>query len=386
MMALLGASGLAQTAGRTQLEYRDVPDTEHPLIAGTRLIAGNYGGVPSDAKGPEGLSAGAKWHAVTLSGLRLLIITEPRSDRIYVDTNLDRNLADEAAITGTRYTSPALTPNALVHFGPVEIQWPGEGGGVRIRIITRGQDLVMVMQAGFVTAKVPLPDGARSVAVIDANYDGRYDGVMGTGATADGFAIDANDDGTIETAPEAGEMFALPWMFKSGETWLAMKVEPNGSALTLEEATPVLGSVRVQSTDAYALAWSQYGMQRIGGTTEPVKVPIGKYQTAAVLVSVKDSKGIVWKANSSSLPRELASFEVEEGRTTELAFGAPLTLTVDASENDAKQRSFGMSIVGVAGEKYSPSVTFNGNATPAPGIRILGEDGKVLAAGAFSYG
>jgi hypothetical protein len=375
-----------QTPGQTALKYQDTKDTDHPLISAAQVTAGNYDSAPKGVTAPEGLSGGAKWHRANLGGRQMYLVTEPRGGMIYADTNFDNSLADETPMTGVSYRSKTFMPGAsLAQFGPFELK-AGEERKAQIRITTFGQEYLMVAPAGFVTAKATLPTGVRSVAVVDANYDGRYDGAIGQGEGADLLAIDFDGDSKIEPTPDAGELMALPKMFKAGEKWQGIVVEADGSALTLGDMTPVFGSVSVPTAETSAVVWGDSGMSRIGGTTDAVELPTGSYRVAGVTVSAKDKRGTLWRANSASIGKQLSSFTVEEGKTTQLVCGAPLVVKPDASALRNGQQTFGVSLYGQGGEKYDIMVMSGSTAVTAPGIKILAEDGKTLATGAFSYG
>jgi hypothetical protein len=131
-----------------------------------------------------------------------------------------------------------------------------------------------------------------------------------------------------------------------------------------------------------------------------VKVPANKetpapadtYQTAAVTLYAPENgaKGPVWSIESRGPFGSLKNVTVDDGKTTQVEGGAPLTVkTSVAQTRDAKGPcvSIGLAILGKAGESYNTGTIKRGTMlVPKPKIQILDKDGKELASGSFEYG
>lgn len=114
------------------------------------------------------------------------------------------------------------------------------------------------------------------------------------------------------------------------------------------------------------------------------KLPAGTYKVKNIALTV-EKDGDKWWMQSGRPSPELEKIEVKAGQTTELVFGPPLVIKTDVNTKDDVV-SVGLSIFGRANERYHPALRKNDQQQPAPGLKIVDEAGKVLAAGNFEYG
>ena len=63
-----------------------------------------------------------------------------------------------------------------------------------------------------------------------------------------------------------------------------------------------------------------------------------------------------------------------------------ITVKADVERRRANEATIGLVLAGPGGERYRPVVTKNGVRLPAPGLKIVDEQGEVLAEGKFQYG
>lgn len=63
-----------------------------------------------------------------------------------------------------------------------------------------------------------------------------------------------------------------------------------------------------------------------------------------------------------------------------------ITVKADVQRRGANEAAIGLVLAGAGGERYQPVVTKNGVRLPAPGLRIVDEQGEMLAEGKFQYG
>jgi hypothetical protein len=135
----------------------------------------------------------------------------------------------------------------------------------------------------------------------------------------------------------------------------------------------------------------------IGPTTEAQAVKAGVYRPAQLyrtldkqIVSDDGSKATEsWQLSGGGPWGDLATIEVEKGKTTVVKFDGPLTAKVDATYSnvgDGATASLALQLVGPHGEQYSPLVKKDGKTVDAPKFAILDEAGKELHTGRFEYG
>lgn len=82
----------------------------------------------------------------------------------------------------------------------------------------------------------------------------------------------------------------------------------------------------------------------------------------------------------------LASGQLFNGAADGAQAGPLLTVKADVQRRGANEAAIGLVLESAGGERYRPVVTRNGVRLPAPGLRIVDEQGEVLAEGKFQYG
>ena len=98
-----------------------------------------------------------------------------------------------------------------------------------------------------------------------------------------------------------------------------------------------------------------------------------------------DAGGSEWKLAGRFDPAEIPCFEVAEGETQTLELGAPFSAETNV-QSMASFASIGFSLVGRAGEKYSPGAEKDGTRSPPPKFEVTDESGKAVLSDAFQYG
>jgi hypothetical protein len=133
--------------------------------------------------------------------------------------------------------------------------------------------------------------------------------------------------------------------------------------------------------------WSS--IVRVGPDREPVKASAGFYRPRRAKIA-KQSNGDKWQIFSYGPWQKLGKIEVTKDQTTTIKLGEPLLVKADVdSTRRAKtgnRISIGFSIVGQAGEKYSSRIKKNNRDTAAPKLKIVDQEGNILASGKFEYG
>jgi hypothetical protein len=121
-----------------------------------------------------------------------------------------------------------------------------------------------------------------------------------------------------------------------------------------------------------------------------VPAPTGTYPTVSLTQYAKDSSG-VWSIQSKGPFGSVKTISVDDGQTTSVDAGAPLTVKTSVmptkDKTGAPVVSINLQILGKANEVYSAATVKRGMiVAPAPKVQILDEDGKTLASGSFEYG
>ena len=120
--------------------------------------------------------------------------------------------------------------------------------------------------------------------------------------------------------------------------------------------------------------------------SDSVEVQAGTYKPQRAVLRVEEDSDTWWAILCRRGPwGKLATINVASGQTTVLKLGPPLAIRTDV-QRKGQAVSIGLSLIGRAGEQYSPQVLSSDGPSPAPKLRIVAEAGTVLASGQFEYG
>jgi hypothetical protein len=383
----------ARGQGTFKLEYKPLGGERDPLARVTRRLIGRQTARPPKLKGlPDGLGENLVFFNDPVGELMLLAVVEPADvPRMYVDTDLDGDLADEqpAVIPGQR---PGTTMRGTIWFEPLLI---GAEGGEHPRVQTSiapyvfggKADFMFMLRSGAHFGRVKLGQKEYAVVLVDGTFDGRLDDPFGSCEPGrlysrhDFFAIDLNGDGEFDIRKE---IMPLPAMVRVEGVCYALSVEPDGSSVTLRPTTPKMGTLEPASDAVAAMVWSTAGMLELAEGKGPWEVPVGKYEVAGFWLRAHDDDGNRWEV-TGAVGEQRETFEIRDGETTPLRCGPPLVVKAEVGKEEGGV-SINAVLVGQAGERYSPAVQENGKRLPAPKFRVLDEKGSELASGSLQYG
>ncbi|HEX2972798.1 MAG TPA: hypothetical protein VHP11_10720, partial [Tepidisphaeraceae bacterium] len=252
----------------------------------------------------------------------------------------------------------------------------------------------------YLTGKVKVGEKTYKIALVDATYDGQIEpadinkliGQRGRGES-DLLAIDMNGDGKFSYMAD-GVMEVRPFtkMICLDEKYYDMKVAKDDSSLTLVKAEPKTGTLTIKGSKADLTVLGDCGVLNLPSSKGSWQLPEGRYTCQEIKLQAGENKDDKWVLETSGKTGKLQEFRIKAGETQAFEIGAPLTIKTDIQKQNSggifkgKEVSFGFTIVGAAGEEYSPAANHNGSQVPAPKIKIYDEKGEVLASGDFQYG
>ncbi|MFO8013813.1 MAG: hypothetical protein R6X20_10975 [Phycisphaerae bacterium] len=361
------------------------------LRMGTRFCPRRSGpnqgltGVPPDAA-----EADAFYTLHLDEGLRWAVCVPGDPPRLLVDTDNDKDFADETPITGE-------VQQTSIDYGTVDLALK-DGGTATVRLMGNAMKpgdpprYMLMMPGAYCTGTVTLAGKEYALAVIDGNMNGRFNDAFAGEvrySDLDGLALDLNGNGTFDLPRGMEGPFEttpLGKRLRVGEAFYDVTPAPDGSQITLQPVEPGFGTVDVGTAEAALLAYSDYGIWQTTTSAEgTVRLPAGRYAVIRLAVKKKDASGQVWQLTMTEPPKTLQPLVVEQGKTLRVAVGPPLVAEVDVQQRN-RQARLNLMLRGAAGERYVPGVQKGNRRTPPPTFEILGDDDKVLHTGKFEYG
>jgi hypothetical protein len=269
------------------------------------------------------------------------------------------------------------------------------------------------------------------IVVTDFNSNGRFDDLSGVDNSitlSDGTAYPKQGD-MIWVDPDPKTMvYASPYdptstdaqqylskMLNVGGQFYDMEISPSGDKLTLSASSKPVGHVSNPCKGYRAVVYSDQGMLKISGDESgKAPLPAGEWKLlsytldgtkaaeeaaetaeeegpslletlANALTNQQAAAGPRPTLVSARARRDAPAFQVREGETTALAFGAPYKLMVEASPRGTGTAALSLKIVGTGGEVCNNMIV-KGARPPKPTFTITGPDGKEVASGNFEYG
>jgi hypothetical protein len=262
---------------------------------------------------------------------------------------------------------------------------------------------LLLYPADYRYGKLRLGKNVYAVAVVDGDYDGRFDsrvslpvdnpavrlprGNLGRWARADIFAIDYDRDGQFEMYPSIDlEVMPLGKLMRLGSRYYAITVARDGSRLALEAVEPAMGRLIFDPPHATMdlRLWSDATYQSFHSANN-LDLPAGNYQATSAALILQDTDRNEWKYEMVlGKLGPLGFFAIDANQTTRIRMGPPFRVTTDIEESQTNALTIRPIIQGTAGERYYwvCKNTRDSNVT----FRIVTENGTVLVDDEFEYG
>jgi hypothetical protein len=400
-LTLLAATSL-YAQGTFPLKFRDLDESvqveaEQSCVEVLSTTEPKVKPLPSEGKAaiayfPHEFLGKTVWFAV--------VYADP--PKLYVDTNLDGNLADEKPILATPAPLPKNRPDPSgygswrVTFGVVSLALGRTPVRFRAdtyspKVLTQPRPLFL-SSPGYVTSEVKLRGKPHSVALLDGGVNGRYDDF-----SVPPTAADAAD--RLAIAPVAGESpaGAVPqpqWSFSplckmvvvDGYCY-GVSVRPDGSEIVLTSLNKACGTLDIAWPGISMVLTSENGRYIPQFRDGKVQLPPGIYKCESLWLKKTDADGVTWSLRARLGPGGIGEFAMRPGQVLRKKLGPPFVMRPLVGA-DAVSLLFADS----SGQEYWPAVyksvqfTEYHEFTDYPKIEILDSRGKTLEEGTFRFG
>ena len=367
---------------------------------------------------PKGLPESAKYFRLPV-GRGWAVLDGSSPPRLYVDAKGTGDLSAAAPLVGT--ASPARHPTAgtAFWFGPVSIPVgeakdapPARFWLFRTAEVRDGVRQLAAAPAGYMAGEATLAGQTYRIAVLDLNADGRYRSVFGRRESSawwrlDAVAVDLDHDGQFSPGVPTVEIMPLGKAVRVKDAYYLVQVAEDGSSIRMEKFEPKMGTLDTGAPAAFLVVLSDTGVHNLGGSDGKWRVPEGRYRGADLRLWKTGADGTRWTLNGlwdfyGSKLGPLQEFEIRAGETQALRIGPPLALKAEPDTEASAQvsrlskdqgppdlsrtRILNLVLVGKGGERYSVAVGKGPSVLPPPKVKVLDENGKVLASGNAEYG
>ena len=116
-----------------------------------------------------------------------------------------------------------------------------------------------------------------------------------------------------------------------------------------------------------------------------VSVPVGTYKPGNILLKANEKRR-GWTISCYAGPwGDLDTIKVEKDKTTTLKLGPPFVVKAGVQRRRGVV-SIGYTLIGQSGVHWQENTMALGKAPKPPSLKIVDENGKILASGKFEYG
>jgi len=291
---------------------------------------------------------------------------------LYIDSNGDGSLKDEAAIPAYRAQSQHS------FFGPVKITFEGKDGPItyhlNFRLCDHSERPLMVSSAGWYEGTITVGEVKKHCVLIDYDVNGMFNDK----------SINANECDRIRIGEEGSSdtRFVGNYLEING-TLYRLEVARDGACIKIAKAENVVfGNIRLPETIGEFGAGGENGLFILKPEKGVGNLPVGKYRVEHWNIERRDEGGNNWKLEGK-WSGDAGVFDVSTEKETELSTGEPIISTLEATE-DGSGYSFNQGLKGRLGERIE--LTCNGERPPAPLLRIKSENGSYDRTFTFAYG
>ncbi len=345
---------------------------------------------------PKGLSQDCKYFVAKLADRDIPVILDspenPYHSMLYVDTNADGYFSNEKSYAAR----PAEERGLVYRYGPVPLEFDTAESKVKTEfyVMTRRGRYLMFYPTGYQVGEIDLGRNTYKVAVIDGNFDGRYDKLFSPPVVdfyrpgCDLFAIDRNGDNILSS--EHLEVMPLGRMIRVrnaySDIYYSIDIATGGSSLGLKKVEPEFGTLDLGGAHVQFQLWSDAARQILSGPPgKNWKLPIGRYMASPIEFRHVDTSGNRWIFRSTRETGKLKNFEIRPGQTTAFKIGPPFSTKTSVEQRD-RIAFVGFDLEGQSGVLYRPGARKGRTTIPEPKFKIIDEAGKVVGSGQFEYG
>ncbi len=322
----------------------------------------------------------------------VLLLSLDSNPKLYVDFDRDLDFADEKPILGWAADGDRC-------YGPLAVPVAGSDGKLAARIVVRvltrhdSPPYIHLTYAGYRTGLIGLGGSTYRIALLDANFNGRYDDVCVAfdgsyrKADFDCFAMDLDGDARFDRVKE---FWPLSKMLIVRGVVYRLEVAPDGSEIQIEEVKGKLkmGWLDVGSRDVEMVLFSpDVGLITLPRSEGKWALPACKHTVVLSHLVRPGQHGTTWELAGRVSGKDRRSYVIPQGETVLARMGLPLRV-VQTVNIGARSRTvtIGFSIVGQGGEPYAKVALRDGQAAQPPALRILDEHGRTLHSGLFGRG
>jgi hypothetical protein len=297
-------------------------------------------------------------------------------DLLYIDSNVDGNLADESAIASYELD---YSRDRRTSFGPVTVIFKSDDGPITYHLNVQFHNYIArrylyVRSAGWYEGTIDVAGVKKHCVLIDQNANGTFDDKSLEAHKCDRIRI--GKKGERDTR-YVGNLIEVDGVLYRPE------IARDGAYIKLTKDENVkFGNVRLPESITEFSAGGENGLFTLNPEKGTGSLPVGRYRINYWAIERKDERGKKWNLRGDTLSQK-DDFDITADNETELSVSEPIISTLKARRSGSGY-SFSQNLQGRLGERIE--LTRNGARPPAPKLHIKSEDGTYDRLFSFEYG
>lgn len=318
--------------------------------------------------------------------------------RLWIDTNLDRRLSDETAVTAKMkfHSTDKRSVTKYHDFGTLHVS------GARFTSapfhLTGFEECsrLLIQPANYMKGGIRLGSQTYAVALTDGNYDGKFGALYQPGYyipwTCDTLSVGSNGLGWRDPVP-LGRYFAfrrrefgphMPIHSDENVSYYSVHISEDGTRLEMRPAELEMGTLKIgKNRRLLVRLFSEAATQWVNFRDE-VQLPAGEYQVFWGEMDYTAENGGEHRLRPD-FQEDLRKgrFTVRPGETVTMNPGPPFQIKTDIQKSAPDTLGVLAVLTGNENEEYG--LNFSRTAK-RPEIIILDETGQTLHSGSMEYG
>jgi hypothetical protein len=293
-------------------------------------------------------------------------------DRLYLDANINGDLADETAL------APARRESNQAYFGAVKVVFEGEDGPITYHLdlelyASPERAYCLVAPAGWYEGPITVGGVKKHCVLIDFNVNGTFNDKSGTPGNCDRIRIGAQD---------SRETRFIGNYIEVDDKLYRTEIARDGAFLVLKDATDVpYGTVRLPDGITSLSVGGENGQFIRKPQNGAVKLPVGNYRIDYWSIFKDDGKGSKWELQGRG--GSSTAFAVAADQEAKLAVGEPVYSMVSYNQSGGSF-TFSQRLQGRQNEQIT--LLRNGTQPQPPRLRIRNKDSTYDRGMSFEYG
>ena len=293
-------------------------------------------------------------------------------DRLFIDSDGDGSLKDEAAVIAYK------TESQHSNFGPVKVFFEVEDGSItyhlNFRLCDHGSRYLFIRPGGWYEGTITVGGKEHQCILIDRNVNGTFNDKSMNAEDCDRIQIGEDDDKGIH--------FVGNYLEIEGDLHY-LEVARDGEYVKITAAEDVtFGKVKMPKPIIEFAAGGENGLFVRKPEDGVCSLPVGQYLIDHWTTARKDDAGNNWVIQGKRFSKS-GRFNVTEDEEIQLSIGEPVISTLTTRDRRGN-RYFSQDLKGKLNE--SIYITRNGKRPPAPKLRIISRDGTYDRTFDFRYG